>query len=150
MYLPLTVGNIVALIFVCLRLDLLASDAISSHPSGQYLVVIQPAYERTVRACLPAPPPPEVRLTAAIWGAPLFAAAIFWFGWTSFPGKINFWVPMMSGFVMGCTLLLLTVRNISLLHFQSSHIDADNHDRLPCSTTSSVCTRGVCPNTSSY
>ena len=65
-----------------------------------------------MREYAPAPVPPEERLTAAIWAAPFFAVAIFWFGWTSFP-SINFWVPMMSGFLMGVALLALLVSLLS-------------------------------------
>ncbi|TBU39222.1 MFS general substrate transporter [Dichomitus squalens] len=88
MYLPLTVGNIVALIF--------------------YLCVTQPDYERKAKRYAPNPVPPEERLTMAIWAAPLFAIALFWFGWTSFP-SVNFWAPMMSGFLMGIAILALLV-----------------------------------------
>lgn len=35
-----------------------------------------------------------------IYAAPLFAAAFFWFGWTSFP-SISLWVPMASGLISG-------------------------------------------------
>ncbi|TBU61135.1 MFS general substrate transporter [Dichomitus squalens] len=87
-YLPVTAGNFFAL--------------------ALHLWVIQPEYEREVKAYAPNPVPPEERLWVAVWAAPLFAITFLWFGWTSFP-TINFWVPMMSGFVMGCTMLLLMV-----------------------------------------
>lgn len=48
----------------------------------------------------PDPVPPEERLWLAVSGAPVFAIAFFWFGWTSFP-TVSFWAPMMSGVFIG-------------------------------------------------
>ncbi|PIL27648.1 MFS general substrate transporter [Ganoderma sinense ZZ0214-1] len=76
--------------------------------AGLYLFVIQPEYERKAKVYAPSPVPPERRLTMAVWSAPFFSVTFFWFGWTSFP-DINYWAPLMSGFLMGITLLLLQV-----------------------------------------
>ncbi|RDX54679.1 MFS general substrate transporter [Lentinus brumalis] len=92
-YLPVTVGTIVTMI--C------------------YLSVFQPRYERLVLQYAPEPIPPEERLVMAVWAAPLFAITFFWFGWTSFP-QVNFWVPLLSGLLMGMSTLALVV---SLLNY---------------------------------
>ncbi|KAI0711115.1 MFS general substrate transporter [Cerioporus squamosus] len=92
-YLPVTVGNIIAMTF--------------------YLFVFQPYFERKVLQHAPEPIPPEERLVMAVWAAPLFAITFFWFGWTSFP-QISFWVPLMSGVLMGMSTLALLV---SLLNY---------------------------------
>ena len=52
--------------------------------------------------------PPEQRLELAIYAAPLFAIAFFWFGWTSYP-SISFWAPAMSGVLMGCSVVWIFV-----------------------------------------
>lgn len=83
MYLPVTVGNIVAMIFVSLSgfttlLEL--NDA-----CGQYLSVFQPYYECKILQYAPEPIPPEERLVMAVWAAPLFAITFFWFGYSLMP-----------------------------------------------------------------
>ncbi|KAG8929742.1 hypothetical protein FRC02_005131 [Tulasnella sp. 418] len=50
--------------------------------------------------------PPEKRLEPAFYGGPGLIVAFFWFGWTSFP-SISIWVPMMSGFVMGTSVIFI-------------------------------------------
>ncbi|KAM5533539.1 hypothetical protein V8D89_012755 [Ganoderma adspersum] len=76
--------------------------------AGLYVFVVQPEYERKAKVYVPSPVPPEKRLGMAVWSAPFFAITFFWFGWTSFP-NVNYWAPLMSGFLMGFTLLLLQV-----------------------------------------
>ena len=44
----------------------------------------QPDYERKAKQYTPNPVPPEERLIMAIWAAPLFAIALFWFGYVLF------------------------------------------------------------------
>ncbi|KAJ7492738.1 major facilitator superfamily domain-containing protein [Mycena latifolia] len=64
------------------------------------VLIFNPRYEREAARLAPHPVPPEFRLEIALFAAPLYTVAFFWFGWTSFP-SISLWAPMMSGFVMG-------------------------------------------------
>ncbi|THH33510.1 hypothetical protein EUX98_g640 [Antrodiella citrinella] len=68
-----------------------------------YVLYWNPVYERLSKQYAPDPVPPEFRLDICIWAAPGFAAAFFWFGWTSF-SSISIWAPMMSGLVLGFTI----------------------------------------------
>ena len=45
-----------------------------------YLLVFNPRYERALEEFKPNPVPPEFRLELAVFGAPFFAIAFFWFG----------------------------------------------------------------------
>ncbi|EIN14104.1 MFS general substrate transporter [Punctularia strigosozonata HHB-11173 SS5] len=65
-----------------------------------YILYWMPKYNKQVDKYHPHPVPPEVRLHMAVVGAPAFAVAFFWFGWTSF-SSVNYWAPMMSGLVLG-------------------------------------------------
>ncbi|KAJ7092602.1 MFS general substrate transporter [Mycena epipterygia] len=64
------------------------------------VLVFNPRYEREAVRLAPHPVPPEFRLEMALFAAPLYVVAFFWFAWTSFP-SISLWAPMMSGFIMG-------------------------------------------------
>ncbi|KAI0360521.1 MFS general substrate transporter [Trametes cingulata] len=55
---------------------------------------------------------PEAQLTLALWGAPIFAACYFWLGWTSYP-NISYWVPFVSVFLIGLSLLWLMLAFIN-------------------------------------
>lgn len=69
-----------------------------------YIFYWNPIYVRLVKEYHPNPVPPEFRLDLCMWAAPGFAVTFFWFGWTSFP-SISLWAPMMSGFLMGFTII---------------------------------------------
>ncbi|KIY53422.1 MFS general substrate transporter [Fistulina hepatica ATCC 64428] len=71
-----------------------------------YILLINPRYERESERLAPLPVPPEFRLEITVIASPLFAAAFFWFGWTSFP-SISYWAPMMAGYLLGAALLLI-------------------------------------------
>ncbi|KAJ7119914.1 MFS general substrate transporter [Mycena crocata] len=79
------------------------------------VVVFNPRYEREAARLSPAPVPPEFRLEMAVWAAPLYAGAFFWFGWTAAPA-ISLWAPMMSGFANGfaSTWLFLSLINYTV------------------------------------
>lgn len=69
-----------------------------------YMWYWNPLYEKLTKQYAPDPVPPECRLDICIWAAPGFAVAFFWFGWTSYP-SISLWAPMMSGLLMGFTII---------------------------------------------
>ncbi|KAH8102515.1 MFS general substrate transporter [Cristinia sonorae] len=69
-----------------------------------YMLYWNPIYKRLVKQYAPDPVPPEFRLDICAWAAPGFALSFFWFGWTSFP-SISIWAPMMSGLVIGFTII---------------------------------------------
>ena len=69
-----------------------------------YILIFGSLYQQEVQKHAPNPVPPEFRLAQCVYAAPLFPAAIFWFGWTSFP-HISFWAPMMAGLVVGFSVV---------------------------------------------
>ncbi|TBU37202.1 MFS general substrate transporter [Dichomitus squalens] len=71
-----------------------------------YLVYFNPRYERKVKQFAPNPVPPEYRLEVCMVAAPFFAAAFFWFGWTSFR-SVSFWAPMLAGLPLGGSIVFL-------------------------------------------
>ncbi|KAJ7487470.1 MFS general substrate transporter [Mycena galericulata] len=64
------------------------------------VLVFNPRYEREAARLAPHAVPPEFRLEMALFAAPIYAVAFFWFGWTSFP-SVSLWAPLMSGLAMG-------------------------------------------------
>ncbi|KAK8018891.1 hypothetical protein PG991_008081 [Apiospora marii] len=50
-------------------------------------------------------PVPEWRLAPTLVGAPVFAGAIFWFGWTGFTPDIHWAVPTVAGLFLGFGIL---------------------------------------------
>ncbi|KAJ6604532.1 MFS general substrate transporter [Mycena vulgaris] len=83
MFLPLMIGGAIAVIIS--------------------ILVFNPRYQAEAARLAPHPVPPEFRLEMALFAAPLYVAAFFWFGWTSFP-SISLWAPMMSGLIMGFSI----------------------------------------------
>ncbi|EPS94252.1 hypothetical protein FOMPIDRAFT_130374 [Fomitopsis schrenkii] len=65
-----------------------------------YIYIFEKRYQDALNGRSSVKMSPELRLESAKWGAPLFAASFFWFGWTSYPG-VSYWVPLMSGIAMG-------------------------------------------------
>ncbi|ETW87361.1 major facilitator superfamily [Heterobasidion irregulare TC 32-1] len=80
MYLPISIGGFLGVVV--------------------YLAVFDPRYNRALERYAPNPVPPEHRLEMPMLGAPIFAIAFFWFGWTSYP-SISYWSPLIAGGVMG-------------------------------------------------
>ena len=72
---------------------------------ASYLVWWNPKYVRLARDFAPSPVPPEYRLEQAMWAAPIFAGAFFWFGWTSY-SSISYWSPLIAGGLLGFSILL--------------------------------------------
>ncbi|KAH8698582.1 synaptic vesicle transporter [Talaromyces proteolyticus] len=60
-------------------------------------------------------PVPEWRLPPVIIGGVLFAAGLFWFGWTGFKGSIPWIVPTLSGLFTGFGLLIIFIQLFNYL-----------------------------------
>ncbi|KAJ5900877.1 Major facilitator superfamily multidrug transporter FLU1 [Penicillium subrubescens] len=60
-------------------------------------------------------PIPEWRLPPVIAGGALFAAGIFWFGWTGFSSEIHWIVPTLSGLFTGFGLLIIFIQLFNYL-----------------------------------
>lgn len=58
---------------------------------------------------------PEWRLPPVIIGGALFAAGLFWFGWTGFTGSIPWIVPTLSGLFTGFGLLIIFIQLFNYL-----------------------------------
>jgi hypothetical protein len=76
MYLPVPVGGIIGVVTVSPSfVGLTQLD--KAHL--QYMLFINPRYARKVEEFAPNPVPPEHRLPAAMFAAPLFSVSFFWF-----------------------------------------------------------------------
>ncbi|KAJ5690471.1 MFS general substrate transporter [Penicillium macrosclerotiorum] len=60
-------------------------------------------------------PIPEWRLPPVIVGGVLFAAGLFWFGWTGFTNSIPWIVPTLSGLFTGFGLLIIFIQLFNYL-----------------------------------
>lgn len=60
-------------------------------------------------------PVPEWRLPPVIVGGVLFAAGLFWFGWTGFTSNIPWIVPTLSGLFTGFGLLMIFIQLFNYL-----------------------------------
>ncbi|CAP99025.1 hypothetical protein E8E15_003350 [Penicillium rubens] len=60
-------------------------------------------------------PIPEWRLPPVMAGGALFAAGLFWFGWTGFNGTIHWIVPTLSGLFTGFGLLIIFIQLFNYL-----------------------------------
>jgi len=60
-------------------------------------------------------PIPEWRLPPVIVGGVLFAAGLFWFGWTGFTNKVPWIVPTLSGLFTGFGLLIIFIQLFNYL-----------------------------------
>ncbi|VDC02268.1 unnamed protein product [Peniophora sp. CBMAI 1063] len=94
MYLPIPVGGIIGCVV--------------------YLTYYNPRYSRAAQELSPAPVPPEKRLEMSLIAGPIFAAFFFIFGFTSYP-SINFWVPLVSGVLIGVGNLLISLSFINYI-----------------------------------
>ncbi|KAI0711323.1 major facilitator superfamily domain-containing protein [Earliella scabrosa] len=61
-------------------------------------------YLPRARQYAPARVPPELRLSLAIWAAPLFALSFIWFGWTASP-HIHAAVPLLAAVFIGMSAM---------------------------------------------
>ncbi|KAG8980119.1 hypothetical protein FRB90_007820, partial [Tulasnella sp. 427] len=74
--------------------------------SFSYIYYFAPKYRAEIPRYAPKLVPPEARLIPTMYSAPLFALSFFWFGWTSYP-SVSIWAPLMAGFVMGFSIVLI-------------------------------------------
>ncbi|KAF7589486.1 hypothetical protein BBP40_004240 [Aspergillus hancockii] len=79
-----------------------------------YIIVSAPWYNRKL-AKNDEVPIPEWRLPPAMIGGVLFAAGLFWFGWTGFDDKIPWIVPTLSGIFTGFGLLAIFIQLFNYL-----------------------------------
>jgi len=64
------------------------------------IVLTNPRYVRKLEANNNIPVP-EWRLPISMLGGVLFAAGLFWFGWTGYSGDVHWIVPVLSGLFTG-------------------------------------------------
>ena len=69
-----------------------------------FVLAGQRAYARRL-AAHGGVPVPEWRLAPTLAGAPVFAGAIFWFGWTGFAPGVHWAVPTAAGLFLGFGIL---------------------------------------------
>lgn len=69
-----------------------------------YIFVINPDYKRIHHSLEGRPVPPEVRLKALLYAAPLLAISFFWFGWTAYP-SISIASPILAILLLGSCVL---------------------------------------------
>ncbi|TYJ53522.1 hypothetical protein B9479_005853 [Cryptococcus floricola] len=65
-----------------------------------FITVIEPRFQRHVKAMAPAPPRPEKRLELCVISGVSMVIALFWFGWTSY-SSIHWMVPVLAGAFIG-------------------------------------------------
>ncbi|KAH7082855.1 major facilitator superfamily domain-containing protein [Paraphoma chrysanthemicola] len=64
------------------------------------IVLLNPRYTKQLEANNNIPVP-EWRLPISMVGGVLFAAGLFWFGWSSYTGNVHWIVPVLSGLFTG-------------------------------------------------
>ncbi|PWY84775.1 MFS general substrate transporter [Aspergillus heteromorphus CBS 117.55] len=82
--------------------------------AAAYIILTSPAYNRKLDAN-GGMPVPEWRLPPVILGGVLFAAGLFWFGWTGFTNSIPWIVPTLSGLFTGFGLLMIFIQLFNYL-----------------------------------
>lgn len=60
-------------------------------------------------------PVPEWRMLEAIYGAPVFAAGIFWLGWAGYRREVHWIVPTIGGFVTGHGISIVFLKTFNYL-----------------------------------
>ncbi|KAB8230386.1 hypothetical protein ETB97_000504 [Aspergillus alliaceus] len=79
-----------------------------------YIIVSSRSYNKKLEAN-GGIPIPEWRLPPVIAAGALFAAGLFWFGWTGFTDKIPWIVPTLSGLFTGFGLLIIFIQLFNYL-----------------------------------
>ncbi|KAJ6102374.1 MFS general substrate transporter [Penicillium sp. IBT 16267x] len=77
--------------------------------AASYIVYSSKGYNRKLDAN-GGIPIPEWRLPPVIVGGILFAAGLFWFGWTGFSGTVHWIAPTLSGLFTGFGLLIIFIQ----------------------------------------
>ncbi|GAA5955590.1 hypothetical protein JCM21900_006661 [Sporobolomyces salmonicolor] len=68
------------------------------------VTILAPFFDRRQQAAIRAGKmerTPEIRLPPTFVGGPMFAISLFWFGWSSYTGKVHWAGPAASGFLFG-------------------------------------------------
>lgn len=79
-----------------------------------YIIISSKGYNRKLDAN-GGVPIPEWRCPPVILGGVLFAAGLFWFGWTGFSGTVHWIVPTLSGLFTGFGLLIIFIQLFNYL-----------------------------------
>ncbi|EPS32704.1 Major facilitator superfamily multidrug transporter FLU1 [Penicillium oxalicum] len=82
--------------------------------AAAYIILSSSSYNRKLEAN-GGVPVPEWRLPPVIVGGALFAAGLFWFGWTGFTDSIHWIVPTLSGLFTGFGLLMIFIQLFNYL-----------------------------------
>ena len=82
--------------------------------AAAYIIIAAKGYNRKLDAN-GGVPVPEWRLPPVIVGGALFAAGLFWFGWTGFTSSIPWIVPTLSGLFTGFGLLIIFIQLFNYL-----------------------------------
>lgn len=82
--------------------------------AATYIIIASKAYNKKLDMN-GGVPIPEWRLPPVIVGGALFAAGLFWFGWTGFNGTIHWIVPTLSGLFTGFGLLIIFIQLFNYL-----------------------------------
>lgn len=103
-FLPIFLGGVIGVILVSSG-TLRPENRDTNEIANQYLFVFAPKYLKISQAH-GGVAPPESRLTMAKWGGPILTISMLFFGWTSYP-SVSLWVPVLAGFGVGLSLLML-------------------------------------------
>ncbi|KAL3461705.1 MFS multidrug transporter [Aspergillus heterothallicus] len=82
--------------------------------AATYIIVSNKGYQRKL-ADNGGVPIPEWRCPPVIVGGVLFAAGLFWFGWSGFSGTVHWIVPTLSGLFTGFGLLVIFIQLFNYL-----------------------------------
>ncbi|KAJ5546097.1 MFS general substrate transporter [Penicillium frequentans] len=115
--------------------------------AASYIVYSASGYNRKLDAN-GGVPVPEWRLPPVIVGGALFAAGLFWFGWTGFSGTVHWIVPTLSGLFTGFGLLIIFIQLFNYLidtylMFAASAIAANTFCRSMWASTLLGCLAAV-------
>lgn len=76
---------------------------------GFYMLVENRRYVKMMKTYTKGAPPPEQRMMVCMYGAPMLAISLFWFGWTSY-GHISIWSPIGATVIYGIAMFFIFVR----------------------------------------
>ncbi|KAJ5670469.1 uncharacterized protein N7477_005832 [Penicillium maclennaniae] len=82
--------------------------------AASYIIISSKSYNKKLDANSGVPVP-EWRCPPVILGGVLFAAGLFWFGWTGFSGTVHWIVPTLSGLFTGFGLLIIFIQLFNYL-----------------------------------
>ncbi|KAJ5980700.1 Major facilitator superfamily domain general substrate transporter [Penicillium waksmanii] len=82
--------------------------------AAAYIILTAPSYVKKLEKNGNVPVP-EWRLPPVMVAGGMFAAGLFWFGWTGFSGTIHWIVPTLSGLFTGFGLLIIFIQLFNYL-----------------------------------